>query len=454
MSAGDALRVWFPEMIDELRLAWSAEMTWDELAEFCSRITQVRKEIRQSRGIQAPLTRCPRCGVRSRSELEGVTIRSALYVLKNHDIVTEVEFKALDKRWKQQRAKMALDAHGKPNVDPATSETKATCCTVSSEQLPLDFQAAPTPPKGPSRPPAARLKTTTIEARGPVGRKLIQAMRRERSKKVVDFSAMAEGDRNARELQQGVASKEDLAEYAPSHGWYVLAQRQLSVFIEQTGNMRETLCFTDPINDADDEYMPIGPPMSPLTRSYFFYWSTCDLSPKGDGETLASATLDLVREVGTEPHLLTAMETLAASRMGLWEHRGHDGNRVILRELVTEVERRCHVASGYRGEPGELWFARVLPPGIEGLDAVVITMPYLLIRSSRADWLAYLDRALAAYPADKRKQVYPLLMKYGENPRYWPEYVFEAYVNHASDVVYLTGFPDIEASRPHSRLNA
>jgi len=38
--------------------------------------------------------------------------------------------------------------------------------------------------------------------------------------------------------------------------------------------------------------------------------------------------------------------------------------------------------------------------------------------------------------------------------RYWPEYVFEAYVNHESDVVYLTGFPDIESSRPHSRLNS
>jgi len=455
MPAGDAQRVWFPEMIDELRLAWSADMTWDELAEFCSRITQARKEIRHSRGIRPPLTRCPRCGEQSRSELKGVSIRSALYVLKNHDIVTEAEFKALDKSWKEHRAKTALDAYGQPS-EPAPANVKGSgCCTSASDRLSLDRRslvALSTTATQP--PPPTQSKQTAIKARGPVGKKLIQAIRRERSKKVVNFSAIAEGDRLARVLQEGAASREDHADHDPSHGWYVIAQQQLSIFVEHTGAMRQTLCLTDPINDAEDEYMPAGPPISPLTASYFFYWSVCDLSPSGDGETLATATLDLVRAVGTDPHLLAAMETLESSRMGLWEHRGNDGDRVILRELVTDVEHRCHVASGYRGRKGEIWFARVLPPPIEGLDAVVITTPYLLIRSSRTHWIAYLDRALAAYPGDKHKQVYPLLMKYGENPRYWPEYVFEAYVNHESDVVYLTGFPDIEASRPHSRLNS
>ncbi len=297
------------------------------------------------------------------------------------------------------------------------------------------------------------MSKTTVAARGPVGRKLIQLLRRERGRKVVDFAALAAGSRRAEELQQDARSRGDLADYDPSHGWYVLAQRQLSILTEQTGALRETRCFTDPINDADDEYMPIGPPMSPLTGSYFFHWSVCDLSPKGDGETLASATLDLVRDIGIEPHLLAAMDTLERSRMGLWVHQGFDGDRVILRELSTDDEQRCVVPSGYRGQAGQVWFARVLPPGLPGLDAVVITTPYLLIRTAPADWLTYLERALGAHPAARRAQVYALLMKYGENPRYWPEYVFEGYVNHQPGVVFLTGFPDIEASRPHSRRN-
>jgi hypothetical protein len=293
----------------------------------------------------------------------------------------------------------------------------------------------------------------TITARGPIGRKLIQMSRRERGRKVISFAAAAEGAQDAAEWQCSTISREELAELDPSHAWYVVAQQQLSILVEQTSALRETLCFTDPIDDADDEYMPSGPPMSPLTPTYFFYWSVCDLSPKGDGETLASATLDLVREIGTEPHLLAAMDTLERSRMGLWVHQGFDGDRVVLRELITEEEAQCRVPSGYRGREGELWFARVLPPGAPGLDAVVITTPYLLIRTTPAEWLAYLDRALGAYPPELRKRAYSLLMKYGENPRYWPEYVFEGYVNHQSDVVFLTGFPDIEASRPHSRVN-
>lgn len=292
----------------------------------------------------------------------------------------------------------------------------------------------------------------TITARGPVGRKLIQALRRERGRKVVNFSAIAEGARRAADLQKLGSSPEDLADLDPSHAWYVLAQQQLSTFVEQTGALRETRCFAGPILDAEDEYLPEGPPMSPLTRSYFFFWSVCDLSPRGDGETLGSATLDLVREIGVAPALLEAMETLERSRMGLWVHQGLDGDRVVLRELVTDDEHRCVVPSGYRGREGEVWFARVLPPAAPGLDAVVITTPYLLVRTTPASWHGYLDRALGAYPAEQRRMVYPLLLKYGENPRYWPEYVFEGYVDHQPDVVFLTGFPDIAASRPHSRF--
>lgn len=292
-----------------------------------------------------------------------------------------------------------------------------------------------------------------ITARGPVGRKLIQMLRRERARKVHSFQEMAEGAQRAAEMQNTAVTPEMLEGCHPSHSFYVIAQHQLSIFVEQLGSLRQTRSFSDAISDAYDEYMPGGPPMSPLTGTYFFYWSVCDLSPEGNGETFATATLDLVREIGTDPLLLAAMETLQRSRMGLWIHQGLDGERVVLRELVTDEEARCIVPSGYRGRSGEVWLARVLPPGADGLDAVVATTPYVLIRTTRVDWLAYLDRALGVYPPKHRRKVYPLLMKYGEDTHYWPEYIFEGYVNFKPDVVYLTGFPDIEESRPHSMAN-
>ena len=54
MPSGDAQRVWFPEMLEELRSTWSSAMTWEELADFCWRMTEKRKEIRRTRGIQPP----------------------------------------------------------------------------------------------------------------------------------------------------------------------------------------------------------------------------------------------------------------------------------------------------------------------------------------------------------------------------------------------------------------
>ena len=146
----------------------------------------------------------------------------------------------------------------------------------------------------------------TITARGPVGRKLIQALRRARGQPIVDLAAFADGQRRADELQQTTTPLDELTTYDPSHAWYVLAQQRLSILIEQTSALREARVFARSILEAEDEYLPSGPPMSPLTSSYFFYWSVCDLSPGGDGETLARATLDLVREIGTEPNLLAA----------------------------------------------------------------------------------------------------------------------------------------------------
>ena len=52
MPAGDAQRVWFPEMLEELKASWSKTMSWEELTDFCARMSEKRKQIRLERGIQ------------------------------------------------------------------------------------------------------------------------------------------------------------------------------------------------------------------------------------------------------------------------------------------------------------------------------------------------------------------------------------------------------------------
>ena len=129
MPAGDAQRVWFPEMFAELKTSWSGTMPWEEFTDFCARMTEKRKQIRQERGIQPPKTRCPICGKASRSDISGVSIRSALFALKNNGVITDAEFQELDKSWTKHKKKNGLDAHGR-KVAPKSTEkhvAKNTC---------------------------------------------------------------------------------------------------------------------------------------------------------------------------------------------------------------------------------------------------------------------------------------------------------------------------------------
>ncbi len=129
MPSGDAQRVWFPEMIEELTRAWSASMTWEELAELCRRMTEKRRTIRQSRGIVAPRTRCPKCGAISRGEIIGVSVRSALFMLKKLGIVSEDECKALERSWKKHRDATGVDAYGRSSSAPDAGSDESGSCS-------------------------------------------------------------------------------------------------------------------------------------------------------------------------------------------------------------------------------------------------------------------------------------------------------------------------------------
>jgi hypothetical protein len=37
---------------------------------------------------------------------------------------------------------------------------------------------------------------------------------------------------------------------------------------------------------------------------------------------------------------------------------------------------------------------------------------------------------------------------------YWNEFIFEAYANHVTEAIFLKGMPDVDESRPHSRINS
>ena len=59
----------------------------------------------------------------------------------------------------------------------------------------------------------------------------------------------------------------------PLHSVYISVQNIASVFSECVSVLPELEPFYDVVAAAEDEYLPSGPPMSPLTRSYFTTWA-------------------------------------------------------------------------------------------------------------------------------------------------------------------------------------
>lgn len=306
-------------------------------------------------------------------------------------------------------------------------------------------------PKGKSK---SKTKFAGNKLHNPIADQVLKMMRAHTSANVVDLSAVKEGRKNAEAMQKTVASREELAGLHPAHAIYVYAQNQTSVMAEQLTALPEMERFAELIGNAEEEYQPDGPPISPLTNSFFCSWALFDACVGVGQETLGTTTMAVGRAFGMHEELVRVIGLLQESRMAVCVHEGMDGSRVVLRELVTN--RRCCAIcpSGYDGRAGELWYARVLPSPLAGLDDhVVFTTPYVLLDPGEREWLAYFERNLRDSPPDRRLAAYERHMKWGPARNYWTEYVFEAYVNHQHDAVFLRGLPDVPESRPHAQVN-
>lgn len=283
--------------------------------------------------------------------------------------------------------------------------------------------------------------------RGPITDNVLRAVKR---LKVVNLATYREGARRAQELQAKLRSTEHVDGMHPVHAYWSFVQYHLSFFAEALLTVEEASRFRRLISAAEEEYMPLGPPMSPLTATYFFGWAYCDLAVGLAKERAGACAVDVVAELGADPALVTAMRILADSRMGLWTVVGHEAGATILHEFATGDTVECVVPAGHPGVVGERWLVRVLPPPREGLPGLVFNTPYVLM-SSIPDWEAYIGRTLPKLDAKRLDRAYLTLMKHGLSARYWPEFVFDGYLNHTGGCVYLLGLPDVDGSRPHGK---
>ncbi len=296
-----------------------------------------------------------------------------------------------------------------------------------------------------------------------ISRKILTSLQKKLKEKVVNISEWRDAKITAEDFEKTIISYDNLAKLDPVHGVYAYGQNKLSVLVEQLAELPELSQLASAYADAEEEYMPSGPPMSPLTRSYFGCWGLFDLCVGTKRETFSSVAIDLCKFLGSDVGLITIFEKMLASRMGLYVHEGNSDKHVFLRELVTNKEIEAVVPTGYHGIKGEIWFARVMPPPFDTDQFnyhLVFTTPYIVgelqdrftfLQGNEKLWLEYFERNFAETTSRDRESAYEFLMKYGLNRNFWNEYVFLAYVRHQRDMISLAGFPDIPASMPHSK---
>lgn len=118
MASGDATRVWFPEMLDELKNRWNKSMKWESAISFCNEMTEYREMIKEEKGIKPVNFRCGSCA--GNMVLAPVSVRSLLFALKKIGKIKEDTFEKLDKDWKSYKRKNKLDGYG--NVKPEKSK--------------------------------------------------------------------------------------------------------------------------------------------------------------------------------------------------------------------------------------------------------------------------------------------------------------------------------------------
>jgi hypothetical protein len=239
----------------------------------------------------------------------------------------------------------------------------------------------------------------------------------------------------------------------PLHAVYLAIQNLTSLFAECVSALPELKAYYDIVDYAEEEYMPNGPPWSPLTRSYFTCWAFYDLQFGPDKETIGTCIMDMADHLDFSTDMREALETMQNSRMGIYEHCGIRSSRVLLKEFISQEEYSCYVPAGYSGEKGQNWLVRILPPIHDSFDYnVAFNTPYILVNETKEDWMAFIKRTLLGAGKTNDMQSFHEFMKYGLETHYWNEYIFKAYHHNQYDAIFLAGLPDVKGSLPHGDL--
>jgi hypothetical protein len=131
MGAGDAHRVWFPEMVEHLRLRWRDDLSMEALLELRGELDEILRRIRSTRHISNPVFKCPACGHIGRGADPHVSVRATIVALVRFGLAAKEPARVLEKAWSAYRNTAGLDLYG----HTATSEpARLSGCAHADER--------------------------------------------------------------------------------------------------------------------------------------------------------------------------------------------------------------------------------------------------------------------------------------------------------------------------------
>ena len=283
-----------------------------------------------------------------------------------------------------------------------------------------------------------------------ISNKIKRKFKKTKNNTIVNISELKSAKDKLSDIESNLQNIIKNEEYDPSHKIYIITQNLLSNFSEDFSTLVEFSDFYDKVVEIENEFMPSGPPMSPLTKSYFTFWCFCDLMFGEEKETICSIYYDLAVENEFDKILLKAITNLNSSYMGFYLHMGFDDDFILLKEIFTNRSFRCKCPAGYTGKKDEIWYIRV----VSNLDTVynyhiIINTPYIILNYTEQDWISFFQRHGIRKENNKAEKILYSFLKDNPDIKYWHNYIMDAYVNYSESNVLLTGIPDVKGSKPH-----
>jgi hypothetical protein len=230
---------------------------------------------------------------------------------------------------------------------------------------------------------------------------------------------------------------------------------------------------------VEEEYMPGGPPLSPVYDSFAMQFVLGSVQQGIGNETPYSVLARLLLRDPGRARLQGMAQSLAEARFELYRvksARGYDAELEPVRGGSAFPVR----LTGPFLRAGDFGLMRVLRFDDE---LFIADSPYLL-QASEEEWREHLARVVAqqrgpaAAPAPKKtgklsskelarrrqkekaragrnepEEIIKRYLQFGLSDRYWLDYVMEAYAGERRGIVFLAGVPDRPQLLPHSNEN-